>query len=81
MEGDPSMKRDLIRKLIVRAPPDLVAAIYERGMQGKGPSWPQIVQEAQVLGIFTAEEAVACIELIADCAGTPRNERTLGVRG
>ena len=45
----------LFRGLIFRAPPDLVAAIYERVRRadGESPSWQEIVGAAQDLGIFT----------------------------
>lgn len=56
-------EEDLIRKLVVSAPHDLLEAIYARGLRREGPSWPEIVREAQALGIFTAEEAVLCLQL------------------
>lgn len=56
-------EQDLIRKLVVSAPQDLLEAIYARGLRREGPSWTEIVRAAQALGIFTAEEAAACLEL------------------
>lgn len=62
---------DLHRKLIVKAPLDLVAAIYTRVRQsregtGEGPSWKEIVRAAQELGIFTPEEGVEFLKLLAN---------------
>jgi hypothetical protein len=59
----------LLRKLIVRAPPDLLAAICvsDRARRAGGaprPSWEEIVRAAEELGIFTAEEAAACLAAI-----------------
>lgn len=64
--------QELLRKLIVRAPPDLVAAIYERlrpSRDSEGPSWPEIVRAAQGLGIFSADEARAFRQLLANRLG------------
>lgn len=69
------MKRhDLFRRLISRAPPDVVAAIYERvrrgdRVNGESPSWQAIVGAAQGLGIFTSEEASAFLHLVVDRLG------------
>jgi hypothetical protein len=65
---------DLFRRLISRAPPDVVAAIYERvrrrdGVNGESPSWQEIVGAAQGLGIFTTEEANAFLHLVVDRLG------------
>jgi hypothetical protein len=60
------MKQNLMRKLIVRAPPDLVGAIYARCLGREGPSWPEIIRAVQDLGIFTEVEALAFLQLIAD---------------
>ncbi|MFQ5990085.1 MAG: hypothetical protein ACE5K9_09245 [Candidatus Methylomirabilales bacterium] len=62
--------QELLRKLIVRAPPDLLAAIYERVRsrntdQAEGATWEGIAGQAQEVGIFTPEEAVAFLQLIA----------------
>ena len=66
--------RELSRKLVLRAPPDLLAAVYARvrGREQKGvevPSWPEIVRAAQRLGIFTAAEARAFLEVVNDRLG------------
>jgi hypothetical protein len=63
--------QELLRKLIVKAPPDLVAAIYTlvrrgREVQGEGPSWKEIVRAAQDLGIFTPDEGVEFIKLVTN---------------
>lgn len=63
--------QDLLRRLIVKAPPDLVAAIYTlvrrgREIEGEGPSWKEIICAAQDLGIFTPEESVEFIKLITN---------------
>lgn len=63
--------QDLLRKLIVKAPPDLVAAIYTlvrrgREIEGEGPSWKEIVRAAQELGIFTAEEGLEFLKLVSN---------------
>jgi hypothetical protein len=68
------MKRhDLFRRLILRAPPDLVAAIYQRcrplEASGAIPSWEEIVRAAQGIGIFTTEEASAFLHLVVDRLG------------
>ena len=69
------MKRhDLFRRLISRAPPDVVAAIYERvrsrdRANGEPPSWQEITGAAQGLGIFTTEEANAFLHLLGDRLG------------
>ncbi len=62
----------LLRKLIVRAPLDLVTAIYaqvrlgkEGEGEGEGPSWQEIVRAAQDLGIFTPEEGNQFLRLIS----------------
>ncbi|MFQ5804288.1 MAG: hypothetical protein ACE5JQ_15465, partial [Candidatus Methylomirabilales bacterium] len=68
-------KQDLIRKLVVSAPHDLLEAIYARGLRREGPSWAEIVREAQALGIFTAEEAAACLQL-ANREGAVNNSRS-----
>lgn len=52
----------LIRKLIVRATPDLLADIYARIRQGVDlddgrVAWKEIAGKAQTLGILDAEEA------------------------
>ena len=59
-------EEDLIRKLVVNAPHDLLEAIYARGLHREGPSWAEIVRWAQELGIFTAEEAMLCLKLAAN---------------
>lgn len=64
--------QDLLRKLIVRAPPDLVTAIYERlrrSGDSEGPSWLEIVRAAQGLGIFSADEARALLQLLPNRLG------------
>lgn len=71
VEGKNMKGQELLRKLIVRAPPDLLAAIYERvrcrdADQGKGATWEGIAGQAQEIGIFTTEEAVAFLQLIAE---------------
>ena len=60
--------QELLRRLITRAPPDVLAAIYERvrEVRGKGPSWAEIARAAQGLGIFTPEEANAFLRLLGD---------------
>lgn len=63
--------QELLRKLIVKAPPDLVAAIYTLVRQGKeiegeGPSWKEIVRAAQDLGIFTPEESAEFMQLVTN---------------
>jgi hypothetical protein len=63
------MKRhELFRKLIVRAPPDIVVALYQRcrplEASGATPSWEEIVRAAQGIGIFTIEEARVFLELV-----------------
>lgn len=68
-------EEDLIRKLVVNAPHDLLEAIYARGLRREGPSWPEIVRAAQALGIFTAEEAVLCLQL-TNREGTVINSRS-----
>jgi hypothetical protein len=65
---------DLLRRLILRAPPDVVAAIYERARRrdrtnGESPSWQEIVGAAQGLGIFTTEEASTFLHLVVDRPG------------
>ncbi len=65
------MGQELLRKLIIRAPPDLLAAIYERSRRStevkeEGPSWQEIVCAAQALEIFTAEESLAFLQIVAD---------------
>jgi len=57
--------------MIFRAPPDLVAAIYERVQRrdranGESPAWQEIVGAAQGLCIFTTEEANAFLHLVVD---------------
>lgn len=52
----------LVRKLIVRATPDLLADIYARIRQGVDlddgrVAWKEIAGKAQTLGILDAEEA------------------------
>jgi hypothetical protein len=59
-------EEDLIGKLIVGAPPDLLDAIYARCLGREGPSWPEIIRAVQDLGIFTEVEALAFLQLIAD---------------
>ncbi len=64
------MGHELLRKLIVRAPLDLVTAIYARvrlGREGggEGPSWQEIAHAAQDLGIFTPEEGNQFLRLIS----------------
>jgi hypothetical protein len=59
----------LLRKLIVRAPPDLFAVICisdraRRTGDAPRPSWEEIVRAAEELGIFTAEAAAACLAAI-----------------
>ncbi len=63
--------QELLRRLIVKAPPDLVAAIYtlvRRGSEfgGEELSWKEIVRAAQDLGIFTPEEGVEFIKLVTN---------------
>ena len=53
---------NLVRKLIVRVPPDLLADIYARIRQGGDPdhgraAWKEIAGKAQTLGILDAAEA------------------------
>lgn len=69
-------EEDLIRKLVVNAPHDLLEAIYARGLQREGPSWPEIVRRAQELGIFTAEEATLCLKLTANREAAVVNSRS-----
>jgi len=69
-------EEDLIRKLVVNAPHDLLEAIYARGLQREGPSWPEIVRRAQELGIFTAEEATLCLQLTTNREGTVVHRRS-----
>jgi len=59
----------LLRKLIVRAPPDLFAAICisdraRRAGDAPRPSWEEIVRAAEELGIF-----VPCGDLFAGARG------------
>lgn len=61
MKGD-----ELIRKLVVRAPRDLMAAIYERERLREGQSWPDILGVAQELGILTPEEAWELLQYFGD---------------
>lgn len=68
-------EQDLIRKLVVNAPHDLLEAIYARGLRRQGPPWAEIVREAQALGIFTAEEAAACLQL-TNREGAVNNSRS-----
>jgi hypothetical protein len=68
-------EQDLIRKLVVSAPHDLLEAIYARGLRREGPAWAEIVREAQALGIFTAEEAAACLQL-TNREGAVNNSRS-----
>ncbi len=68
-------EQDLIRKLVVSAPHDLLEAIYTRGLRREGPSWAEILREAQALGIFTAEEAAACLQL-TNREGAVNNSRS-----
>lgn len=68
-------EQDLIRKLVVSAPHDLLEAIYARGLRREGPPWAEIVREAQALGIFTAEEAAACLQL-TNREGAVNNSRS-----
>ena len=60
---------DLVRRLILRAPPDLVDAVYEqvrrhKEVSGKVPCWPRIARAAQGLGIFTTDEARAFLKML-----------------
>jgi hypothetical protein len=68
-------EQDLIRKLVVSAPHDLLEAIYARGLRREGPPWAEIVREAQALGIFTPEEAAACLQL-TNREGAVNNSRS-----
>ncbi len=68
-------EQDLIRKLVVSAPHDLLEAIYARGLRREGTSWAEILREAQALGIFTAEEAAACLQL-TNREGAVNNSRS-----
>lgn len=72
-------EEDLIRKLVVNAPHDLLEAIYARGLHREGPSWPEIVRSAQALGIFTAEEATLCLKLTANREAAVINSRSPNV--
>lgn len=63
--------KDLARKLIVQAPPDLLVDIYgktrwlkEAGDRKRG--WRLIVDRARVLGIFTAQESESFLQFVAD---------------
>lgn len=61
--------RDLARKLIVQAPPDLLVDIYGKTRLGKETSergWRLIVDRARMLRIFTAEEGNSFLEFVAD---------------
>jgi hypothetical protein len=61
----------LLRKLIVRAPPDLLADIYGKTRFRKKAgqhevAWRTIVDRARMLGIFTAEESERFLNSAAD---------------
>jgi hypothetical protein len=62
--------QDVIRKLIFQAPPDLMAAIYERERLREGPSWDEILRTAEDLGVLTREEA----RMLLQCVGGPRRD-------
>lgn len=60
---------DLIRKLIVRAPPDLLGAIYgnarlEQEVGCHKVVWRRIVDQARILGIFSAEEGESFLRFV-----------------
>lgn len=63
---------ELLRRLIVRAPPDLLADIYGKAHLGKKEvghhevAWRMIVDRARMLGIFTAEEGESFLNFVAD---------------
>jgi hypothetical protein len=62
---------ELLRRLIVRAPPDLLADIYENVRFRKEVvhhevAWRMIVDRARMLGIFTAEEGERFLNFVAD---------------
>lgn len=62
---------ELLRRLIVRAPPDLLADIYGKARFRKEAghhevAWRMIVDRARMLGIFTAEEGERFLNFVAD---------------
>ena len=61
---------DIIRKLVFRAPPDLMATIYERERLREGPSWDEILRTAEDLGVLTGEEARMLLQYV----GGPRRD-------
>ena len=63
--------KDLARKLIVQAPPDLLVDIYGKARWFKKVSdqekgWRLIVDRARMLGIFTAQEGESFLQFVAD---------------
>lgn len=61
--------KDLIRRLIVHAPPDLLEDIYGRireatGTGGDRVGWEQIVGRARAIGIFSSEEVHAFLRFV-----------------
>lgn len=62
---------NLVRKLIVRAPPDLLADIYARIREGVDlhdgrVAWKEIAGKAQTLGILDATEAHTFLHFVGD---------------
>lgn len=63
--------KELVGKLIFRAPPDLLADIYERIRRGNefddhGAGSKRIVGRAQTLEIFTTEEVHTFLHFVSD---------------
>lgn len=63
--------KELARKLIVQAPPDLLVDIYGKTRWFKEASdhergWRLIVDQARMLGIFTAHEGERFLQFVAD---------------
>lgn len=61
--------KDLVRRLIVHAPPDLLDDIYGRIRQGKGAddqrvAWEHIVGRARTIGIFSPEEVHIFLQFV-----------------
>jgi hypothetical protein len=62
----------LLRKLLLRAPPDLLADIYGKARFRKKEvghhevAWGMIVDRARMLGIFSAEEGERFLNFVAD---------------
>lgn len=79
--------KDLARKLIVQAPPDLLVDIYGKTrwvMEGGDRERVRrlIVDRARVLGIFSAEEGESFLKFVADHfpGGCGRREFSTGLK-